>query len=253
LRLLFLYAGRDSDKKKTPTFFEELNTALRQVSRRDTEIEIWGMSDDIFDMSEALYWYAHSKVVTEMIYKAKKAENQGFDGVIIGCVGSVEAEYALKEILNIPVVGVSESSFLLSLALGASFSVLTYSDKAYAWLYRTIRDYGLEGRCASLKQANIPLDDLLKRDSMDMVYRRILETTKEAIEIDRADVILLASIGFVGLADYLRKNVPAAIVDPVETGVKFAEMLVDLHKSKSVLQSKALTYKPSPNLDKVLG
>ncbi len=88
---------------------------------------------------------------------------------------------------------------------------------------------------------------------MEKIYRRIFETTKEAIEVDRADVILLASIGFVGLADYLRKNVPAAVVDPVETGVKFAEMLVDLHKSKGVLQSKALTYKPSPNLDKVLG
>lgn len=253
MKLLFLYAGKDTDKQENPEFFKELNRSLREVARPDTEIEIRGMSDKILDMSEALYWYAHSKVVDDMIERVKTAEKEGFDGVIMGCVGAVEAEYVLKEILNIPVVGVSESSFLVALALGANFSILTYSDKAYAWLYRTVRDYRLEGRCVSMRQADILLDDLLKRGSVDKIYEKILEKANEAIKEDRAEVLLLGSIGFAGLADYLRKRVAAAIVDPVETGVKFAEMLVDLHKSKGLLHSKVLTYKPSPNLNKVLG
>jgi len=252
LKLLFLYAGKDTDKQENPEFFKELNRSMKEVARPDTHIEIRGMSDKIFDMSEALYWYAHSRVVNDMVDKVKTAEREGFDGVIIGCVGAVEAEYVLKEILTIPAVGVSESSFLVALALGANFSILTYSDKAYAWLYRTVREYGLEGRCVSLRQADIPLNDLLKRGSVEKIYEKILEKASEAIKVDRADVLLLGSIGFAGLADYLRKRVAAAIVDPVETGVKFAEMLVDLHKSKGLLQSKALTYKPSPNLKEVL-
>ena len=44
----------------------------------------------------------------------------------------------------------------------------------------------------------------------------------------------------------------APVVDPVEAGVKFAEMLVDLHRSKGLLHSKLLSYKPSPNTDKIL-
>ena len=54
------------------------------------------------------------------------------------------------------------------------------------------------------------------------------------------------------MADYLRKRIDAPVVDPIETGVKFAEIMVDLHKSKGLLQSKVLTYKGSPNVDKFL-
>lgn len=111
-----MYGARDSDRNHDPAFFEGLDNALRRVARSDTEIEIWGLSDDVCDAVESVYWYAHSKATTDMIYKAKKAEQEGFDGVVIGCVGAVDAEYALKEILSIPVVGVGESSFLLALA-----------------------------------------------------------------------------------------------------------------------------------------
>jgi len=252
LRLLFLYGARDSDKNTDPAFFEGLNNTLRQVSRSDTEIEVWGLTDNVFDVSESVYWYAHSKAVTDMIYKAKKAEKEGFDGVIIGCVGAVDAEYALKEILSIPVVGAGEASFLLALALGANFSVLTYSDKAYAWLYKTVRDYGLEDRCVSIRQAGRSWDELMQSSSKEDAYQKMLEQANLAIKEDHADVIVLCSIGITELADYLRKRVAAAVVDPTEAGVKFAEMLIDLHKTKGLLHSKALTYKPSPNTDKTL-
>ena len=231
---------------------QALDDAIKKVARDDTEIEIWGLPENVFDMSEGIYTYAHSNVTTGMIYRAKKAERKGFDGVIIGEVGAVEAEYALKEILSIPVIGASESCFLLGLALGVNFSILTYSDKAYAWLYRTVRDYGLEKKCVSIRQADIPEDDLTTRDAMDKIYKKLLEEANRAIKEDRAEVILLASVGFAGLADHLRKRISAPVVDPVEAGVKFAEMLVDLNKSKGLLHSKLLSYKPSPNIDKIL-
>jgi allantoin racemase len=252
LRLLFLYGSRDSDKKDDPSFFEGINNALQQVSRQDTRFEVWGLTDNVFDVSESVYWYAHSKAVTDMIYKARKAEKEGFDGIVIGCVGAVDAEYALKEVLSIPVVGVGEASFLLALILGASFSILTYSDKAYAWLYKTVRDYGLENRCVSIRQAGRSWEELMESNSKERAYQKMLEQANLAIEEDHADVILLCSIGITELADYLRKRVAAAVVDPTEAGVKFAEMLVDLHKTKGLLHSKALTYKPSPNIDKTL-
>ncbi len=252
LKLMFLFPGKDSDMRREAALVEALSSDIKKITRPDTKIEIWGLPEDVFDFSEGTYFYAQSSMTTGMLYRARKAEKEGFDGVIIGDVGAVEAEYALKEILNIPVIGASESVFLLALALGVNFSILTYSDKAYAWVYRTVRDYGLENRCVSIRQANIPEDELLKRDSAEKIYQKMLQQANLAIEEDRAEVIVLASVGFTGLADYLRKKLSAPVVDPVEAGVKFAEMLVDLNKSKHLLHSKVLTGKPSPNIDRIL-
>lgn len=252
MKLAFLFPFRDSDMHRERGLIEALSNDIKKVARADTEVEIFGLPEDIFDLSEGIYFYAHPKVTTGMIYRAKKAEKQGFDGIIIGEVGAVDAEYSLKEILNIPVVGASESSFLLALLLGVNFSLLTYGDKAYAWLYRTVREYGLEHKCVSIRQADISDDELLGRESIEKICRVILEKANQAIKEDRAEVLLLASVGFAGLADYLRKRVSVPVVDPVEAAVKFAEMLVDLNKSKGLLHSKVLSYKPSPNVDRIL-
>lgn len=250
MRLLFLVMVRESEKKTRPDFFKALESAISQVARPGTEVKIQGLSDIFPDTSEALYWYAQPRATDELCYLARKGEKEAYDGVVIGCVGAVEAEYAIKEALNIPVVGVSESSFLLALLLGVNFSLLTYADKTYAWLYRTVRQYGLEHKCASIRQAEIGVKEMLSKG--DVAYEKTLEQAQLAIKEDRAEVIVLGSIGYAGMADYLRKRIDAPVVDPIETGVKFAEIMVDLHKSKGLLQSKVLTYKGSPNVDKFL-
>jgi len=66
------------------------------------------------------------------------------------------------------------------------------------------------------------------------------------VEKDGAEVIVLGSAGFVGLADYLRVRIDAPVVDAVEAGVKYIEMLVDLYKSKRLLQSRVGTYMSPP-------
>ncbi len=250
MRILFLYAGRDSDRNTNPDYFKALEKSIVEVARPETQVEVRGLSDNVYETVEALYWYSHPRVIEELCVAAKKAERDGYDCVVIGCVGAVDAEYAIKEILNIPVVGVSETSFLLAYMLGANFSILTYSDKAYGWLYRTVREYQLEHKCVSIRQADLGMKELLKKT--ELVYEKILEQAKVAVNQDRAEVILLGSIGFAGLADYLRERIDATIVDPVEAGVKFAEIFVDLHKTKGFLHSKKLTYKASANMDKFL-
>ena len=45
---------------------------------------------------------------------------------------------------------------------------------------------------------------------------------------------------------------PLIVEDELPSGVKFAEMLVDLRKTKGLLQSKIASFQASPNTDKVI-
>lgn len=250
-RILYLYSGKESDKKKMPAYFASLQEAMKHISRDDTRIEIRGLSDRIPDASEMVYWYSHSIVVQEMIEQARKAQKEGFEAVIIGCFGNVEAEYALKEILDIPVVGVTEAGFLLASALATRFSMIAYNRKVVPWLERTIREYSLEDRLSSIRTIDMELERVLARKAAEEIQRRMLEQAKRAIWEDRAEAIILASAGMVGEAEYIARKLNVPVIDPVEASIKFAEMLIDLKKKRNLYHSKIACWRSSPRLKNI--
>jgi allantoin racemase len=252
MKLAYLHPGRDSDKGVNPEFFKALENAIRGVARPDTTFEILGLPDSVPEENEMAYWYVHPRMFSSLVASAKRAEKEGFDAVVIGCVGATEAEYAIKEVLDIPVAGIGESSLLLAQILGQNFSILTYNNKIAAWIDRLVSEHHLKDKCVSVRPANITLDDALARGGMSTIYRKMLVQASKAVKEDRAEVIINASAGFVGLADHLRRRVKAPIVDAVESGIKFAEMLADLKKTKNLYQSKVACYQPSPNIDRVI-
>jgi len=216
MKILYIYAGKETDKKRIDKYFKDLESVIKNVKRIDTTVEIRGLSGEIPEEEEVIFWYSHPYIH--------------------------EAEYSLKEILNIPVIGVGEACFNLSCLLGRSFSIITYNKKVQAWLKRSIDEYRVKDWCTSIRPVGMELIDALKL-SPEEIGEKFLVQAKAAVDEDEAEVVILGSAGFVGLADYLReslKNIP--IIDPVEAGVKYIEMLVDLYKTKGILQSKTGTY-----------
>lgn len=252
MKLAYLFPGRTADRDDNPEFFHSLEATIEGVKRRDTSVEIITLPDSLPEEGEMAYWYAHPKMFSAMIVAAKRAEKAGFDGVIVGCVGATDAEYGVKEVLDIPVVGVGEAALLLAQVLGQNFAILTYDGKVAAWVDRLLRERHLEDFCVSVRPANVTLAEMMARGALPKIYRRILKEARAAIVEDRAEVIVNGSTGFAGLADYLRKRVAAPVIDPVESGVKFAEMLVDLKKAKNLYQSKVASFRSSPNAEKVI-
>jgi allantoin racemase len=252
MKLAFLFPGRDVERENNPTFFKSLKATIESVKRPDTSVEILTLPNSLPEETEMAYWYVHPTMFSALIRVAKRAERDGFDGVVIGCVGSTDAEYAIKEVLDIPAVGIGESALLLAQVLGQNFSILTYDNKIAAWIDRLVRERQLENFCVSVRPANISLGEMMGRGSMAKIYRKVLTEARLAVSEDRAEVLVNASAGFAGLADYLRKRVEAPVVDAVEAGIKFGEMLADLKKSKGLYQSKVAAFRSSPNTAKVI-
>ena len=250
MKILYLHPARESSKRLYPEYYKRVEEIIKKVIRRDTTFEIRLLSEGVPEDDQTLYWYAQPRFFGEMIAVAKKAEKEGFDVAVIGCCGSFPAILGVKEALVIPVVGAGEAAFHLAQILGHNFAVLTYNRKVAAWCDKIVHYYSLESKCVSIRPAHTTLMNVFAAGTD--VHKAFLEQAKKAIDEDRAEVIITLSTGQAGVAQYLRKHLEAPVVDPIEAGVKFAEMLADLNKATGLIQSRIACYQPSPDTEKFL-
>ena len=170
------------------------------------------------------------------LQEAEKAPTEGFDGVIIYC-GSDPGLRAAKEKLDIPVVGLGESSYHLASMLGNSFSVMTVGPpNLVATQCRRVRDhlkvYALEHKCASVRSVAIPVIDL-EKEKAEQEQRVFAEATK-AIEEDGADTIVLGCGGMLGVAEQVSQQLGVPVIIPAIAALKICESLIRM----GLVQSK---------------
>ncbi len=165
-----------------------------------------------------------------IIQAMEPAEKEGYDAVTVLCAGD-PAIAAVRDVLDIPVVGIFESAVYLACLLGRKFSVVTVLDDAVPVLEEKIVALGLERRCASVRSVNIPVLDL-EKDHDRMVEGLSLESEK-AIRQDRADTIVLGCAGMSEAAKAVSQRVGVPVIDPVGAGIKMMEVLHALGLSHS--------------------
>ena len=67
---------------------------------------------------------------------------------------------AVREIVDVPVVGISEAAFVTACLLGHRFSIIAISSRIAAW-YRECAEYNkVDGRLASSRTLTAPLADI---------------------------------------------------------------------------------------------
>jgi allantoin racemase len=120
------------------------------------------------------------------------AEASRPDAVVLAGFGNVGI-YALKEILDIPVCSISESSMAMACLLGHRFSTLTMLEQFIPYQEDLVRLYGFEAKCASVCAININVEEAaIDRE------RKLKELTGQVLRIvkeDQAEVIILACAG----------------------------------------------------------
>lgn len=141
-------------------------------------------------------------------------------GVACTCDPNLEA---LREATEKPVLGAGESSMLLALTLGNSFSILQTTAHSVPMKRNLVRKYGLGSRCASV----LAVDERAGADSgTNLMEDRLFEAGKTALERDGAEVLVLGCAGFAGLDSRLRARLGVPVLDGVTASVKMAEALV---------------------------
>ncbi len=165
------------------------------------------------------------------------AYDEPYDAVIQAGFGEHGRE-GLQELLDVPVIDITEAAAHVAYLLGHRFSVVTTLDRAVPLIEDRLLVAGLHTHCASVRASGIPVLEL--EESPDRAVSAITEESKRAIEEDRAEVIVLGCGGMAGLDQAIRDATSAPVVDGVAAAVKLAESLVSLGLSTS----KVRTYAP---------
>lgn len=182
----------------------------------------------------ALYDSYHDFLLADMsMFEAGlQAQEEGYDAVCIDTM-SDSGMSALRSMLDIPVIGPGKASYLMALLLGNKFSVLTQWDPWKGLYKKSLREYGLEQHCASIRSINVPPDveNLLGGKEED-VFPKLVEEGLRCVE-DGADVICLGSTTMHQAHAHLAARLPVPVINPGPLTYKLAEAVLGLRLTHS--------------------
>lgn len=169
------------------------------------------------------------------VMETVRAYKEPFDAVIQAGYGEHGRE-GLQELLNVPVVDITEAAASTAQFLGHKYSVVTTLDRTVPLIEDRLKLAGLDARCASVRASGMAVLDL-ERDP-DAAVQAIVNESVRAVQEDRAEVICLGCGGMSDLAERVVESTGVPVVDGVAAAVTIAESLVRM----GLTTSKVRTY-----------
>ncbi|WP_026554518.1 aspartate/glutamate racemase family protein [Arthrobacter sp. 35W] len=176
------------------------------------------------------------------------------DGVVVAAFGDPGMP-ALKELADVPVIGITEAALCAAALQGQRFAIIAISDRIKAWYRECVDRFGLASRLVSIRSINEALNGIgsVQSDFKDT----LLALSRQAVEEDGADVVILAGAPLAGLARELAGQIPVPVVDGISAGIRMTEAVVALasgpHRAGSFAPPPLKARKGlSPSLDAAL-
>lgn len=164
------------------------------------------------------------------------AYDQPFDAVVQAGFGEHGRE-GLQELLDVPVVDITDAAAHLAHLLGYRYSVVTTLDRTVPLIEERLLLAGLASHCASVRASGLSVLEL--EESPERAVAAIVDQAKCAVRDDRAEVIVLGCGGMAGLDREIREATSAPVVEGVSAAIKLAESLVSLGLSTSKVRTYA--------------
>jgi Asp/Glu/hydantoin racemase len=162
------------------------------------------------------------------------------DAVVLACFGDPGLA-ALKEIADVPVVGMADASILQACALGDRFSIVTGGERWKSMLEEFVAGHGLSSRLASVRTVAPTGADIARNPKAALAL--LAEGCAACARDDGADVVILGGAGLAGLAAKLRSKVDVPLLDGVACAISMAEGLAVQNTRKAAIGSLS---RPAP-------
>ena len=160
-----------------------------------------------------------------------------YDAVVVAAFGDPGLG-GLREVLDVPVTGLTEAALASAHLLGHRISVIAISQRIQAWYREVIESYGFGSRLASIRALDRPISAI---GGVQQEHAQALKSLAErAVAEDGAEVIILAGAPLAGLARSLHGQLPVPVVDGVSSAVRHAETLAALKPGRALRGSFAL-------------
>lgn len=162
----------------------------------------------------------------------------GHDAAIIAAFGDPGIMEA-KEILPIPVVGLTESALASAFLLGGRFSIVGISTRLGAWYVKTVQDMGMSARFIGYRGLGETFSSIatVQHEAEQTLVQMCLDCVDEG-----ADSIIMAGAPLAGLARQVARLVPVPLIDGVGSAVRMAEVMA--RSGYAVRQTGAFSVPP---------
>lgn len=163
------------------------------------------------------------------------AENAtGIDAVLLA-VSYDTALLAARELLSVPVVGMTEASLHAACLLGTRFGLVTFGTAPI--YHELVAQQGLTSRLAGIHAITASAVDAYSNPAT--VDAMVAEAAVTLAADSGAEVVVLCGAAMAGMPGRITERVPVPVLDGIAAGVGMCEMLVKLRTGKARLGSLA--------------
>jgi allantoin racemase len=134
---------------------------------------------------------------------------------------------AVKEVLEVPVVAMSEAAMALETLLCHRFVIVTTTPRMIPYTEDLVRLAGLDARCAGVRAVSLP-PVTAAAPATDAVVSALVNHVSRAETELGADLVILGGARLSPYAAELRRAVRMPVLEPIACAVPTAEMLVRL-------------------------
>ncbi|WP_157218461.1 aspartate/glutamate racemase family protein [Flavisphingomonas formosensis] len=205
-----------------PDFDRPIADLIARVKLPNSEVHV--VSLDLPEPTQLtnLEWRGfESRIWFPVTAIAHYAATEGFDGYAIGCFYDTALDEARELSGDAVVCGPCQSALQIVSNLCNRFSVVIGVEKWKVQMEDRIRHYGYHDRLASFRTVGLHVDDF-QRDP-PRTEAAIREAVRLAIEIDKAEAIILGCTMEFGFYAQLQKEFGVPIIDAVYACFKSTE------------------------------
>lgn len=237
------------DAEHGQTYWEYLRAHLDTIIDDGTEVDIKGITPHDS--------YAHPIVefrcAREVICNAVRAEREGYDAFVVGHFQDAGL-YEARSVVDIPVVGLGESSMLHACQLGQRSGVVTINPRYISWLQHQIVKYGLSARVTGVHAMTFQPGQIMDAFGSAEKLGSVVELfEQQAVPLVESGVDVLIPGGGIPMLLFSALNQHTVNGAPVINGipivVKMAEMAVKLRRTTGLGTSRVSDFvKPPPEV-----
>ncbi len=230
---------------KFPEYRKAIEDHGKKVLNAETELEVHGVDRGTSELHYHFFAFLNTQQILENLLKAQA---EGFNAVAIGCGMDPGLDEA-KEVLDIPVLSLSETGMLVACMLGKRFSVISHhsllNQKRMDLL---IKKYGLESRSSPGGEFKVDLNDLARsfnnpRPILDQFVRAAKESIRQGAEVIIPGCNIL---NLVAVQNRLFEVDRVPILDVAGVLMKMTEAMIMLNRVSGVRVSRKGYFEPPP-------
>ena len=153
----------------------------------------------------------------------------GCDAVVIGVSYDTGLRGA-RELLPVPVVGMTEAGLLTACMLGGRIGVISFGRRVLPLYHELVASYGLTARIAGWRVLESTV--AYRSGAHDELDRELVAAANDLVEREGAETVVLTGAVMAGVPARLQKDVPVPLIDCMACAVRQAELLVHLGHPK---------------------